>query len=87
MRKVFDIYPIKGEINIPREKLLNCCFCFTIEPSTTYDIEIMLDFIAPFIRSIEWGYYLYDRESGYLDYFKTKESLKVELINSLIHEL
>lgn len=87
MRHIFDIYPIKGEINITREKLLNCCFCFTIEPSTTYDIEIMLDIIDPFISSTAWGYYLYDRESGYLDYFKTKESLKNELINSLIHKL
>lgn len=87
MRHIFDIYPIKGEINITREKLLNCYFCFTIDPSTTYDIEIMLDIIDPFINSTAWGYYLYDRESGYLDYFKTKESLKTELINSLLHKL
>lgn len=87
MKKIFDIYPIKGKINISREKLLNCCFYFTIEPSTTYDIEIMLDIIDPFISSTAWGYHLYDRESGYLGYFKTKESLKNELINSLIHKL
>lgn len=87
MRHIFDIYPIKGDINISREKLLNCCFCFTIEPSTIYDIELMLDFIAPFIKSREWAYYLYDRDSGSLDYFKTKESLKIEIVNSFIYKL
>lgn len=86
MRKLFDVYPIRGDINITREQLLNHCFCFTLEPSTTYDISVMLDMLEPYIRG-KWGFYVYERSTGYLDYFKTIESLKTGLLNSFIYKL
>ena len=86
MRKLFDVYPIRGDINITREQLLNHYFCFTLEPSTTYDLSVMLDMLEPYIRG-NWGFYVYERSTGYLDYFKTIESLKTGLLNSFIYKL
>lgn len=86
MKKLYDIYPIKGDIQITREQLLNHCFCFTIEPSTTYDISVMLELIDSFIRGT-WDFYVYERTTGYLDYYANKEALKTGLINSFIYKL
>lgn len=86
MKKIFDIYPIKGDIQLTRLQILQNCFCFTIEPETTWDIDIMLDIVYPFIRD-NWAFYVYDRTTGYFDYFKTYESMKNELIYDMIHTL